>query len=78
MKTTLLIEEIAKREKVEAGAADIDAELNSLAQQYQQPRERIIEMLGNNVGSLIEGIVRTKTIDLLLERAKRVPATKAD
>jgi len=28
------------------------------------------------VGALIDGIVRTKTIDRLIERAKRVPATK--
>jgi len=34
-------------------------------------------MLGNNLGMLVDGIVRTKTIDRLIERAKRVPATKS-
>jgi hypothetical protein len=32
--------------------------------------------LGQNIGSLVDGIVRTKTLDFLIERAKRVPATK--
>ena len=75
VKTTLLIEEIAKREKIEATAPDIDAELAALSAQYGQPREKIIELLGQNVGALIDGVVRTKTIDRLIERAKLVPAT---
>jgi trigger factor len=77
VKTTLLIEEIAKREKIEATPVDLESELGALARQYGQPREKIVELLGNNVGALIDGIVRTKTIDRLIERAKRVPATKS-
>jgi len=77
VKTTLLIEEIGKREKIEATPDDLKVELAALSRQYGQPQEKIIELLGRNVGSLIEGIVRTKTIDRLMERAKRVPATKA-
>ena len=57
----------AGRDRGRAGCA--------LTQQYGQPRERIMEFLGRNIGSLIDGIVRTKTIDRLIERAKRVPAT---
>jgi trigger factor len=76
VKTTLLLEEIAKRESIEATPADLESELGALANQYGQPRERIVEMLGRNVGALVDGIVRTKTIDRLIERAKRVPATK--
>ena len=78
VKTTLLIEEIAKREKVEATPADVESELDALARQYQQPREKIVELMGRNVGALVDGIVRTKTIDRLIERAKRVPATNAE
>ena len=77
VKTTLLIEEIAKREKVEATAGDVEAELAALSHQYGQPREQILELLGRNVGALVDGIVRTKTIDRLIDRAKRIPATKA-
>jgi trigger factor len=77
VKTTLLIEEIAKREHVEATPTDLDAELGALARQYGQPREKILELLGSNLAALVDGIVRTKTIDRLIERAKRVPATKS-
>ena len=78
VKTTLLIEEIAKREKIEATPVDLEAELGALARQYGQPREKIVELLGNNIGALVDGIIRTKTIDRLLETAKRVPATKSE
>ncbi len=77
VKTTLLIEEIGKREKIEATPEDLKVELAALSRQYGQPQEKIIELLGRNVSSLIDGIVRTKTIDRLIERAKRVPATKS-
>jgi trigger factor len=76
VKTTLLVEEIAKREKIEATPEDVEVELAALSRQYGQPRERILELLGRNVGALIDGVVRTKTIDRLIERANRVPATK--
>jgi trigger factor len=77
VKTTLLIEAIAKKEGIVATQADVEAELNALAAQYGQPRERIIEALQSNVGALVDGIVRTKTIERLIEQAKRVPATEA-
>ncbi len=76
VKTTLLIEAVAKKEGVEATQADVEAELDALAAQYGQPRERIVQALQSNVGALIDGIVRTKTIDKLIEQAKRVPATE--
>jgi trigger factor len=77
VKTTLLVEAIAKKEGVEATQADIEAELDALSAQYGQPREAIIQALSRNVGALIDGIVRTKTIDKLIEQAKRVPATES-
>jgi trigger factor len=76
VKTTLVVEAIAKQEGVQATQADIEGELDALAAQYGQPRERIAEALRANVGALIDGIVRTKTIDRLIEQAKRVPATE--
>ncbi|MEA2663332.1 MAG: trigger factor, partial [Candidatus Eremiobacteraeota bacterium] len=77
VKTTLLVEAIAKKEGVEATQADVESELDALAAQYGQPRERIIQALQSNVAALIDGIVRTKTIDRLIEQAKRVPATES-
>jgi trigger factor len=74
VKTTLLVEAIAKKEGIQATQADVETELTALAAQYGQPRERIVEALQSNVGALIDGIVRTKTIDRLIDQAKRTPA----
>jgi trigger factor len=76
VKTTLLLEAIAKVEKIEATDKDLEAEIASLSRQYGQPRQAIIEMLRPNLSSLIDGIVRSKTLDFLLDQAKvtEVPA----
>jgi trigger factor len=77
VKTTLLIEAIATAEKIEAASADVEGELDAIARQYNQPREKVLELMGANVGALVDGIVRTKTIDFLIEKANVVPtATK--
>ena len=73
VKTTLLVEAIAKKEGIVATQADVEQELAALSSQYGQPREKIIEALQSNVAALVDGIVRTKTIDRLIEQAKRVP-----
>lgn len=73
VKTTLLVEAIAKKEGVVATQEDVENELAALSAQYGQPREKIIEALQANVPALIDGIVRTKTIDRLIEQARRVP-----
>jgi trigger factor len=73
VKTTLLVEAIAKKEGIQATEADVESELAALSQQYGQPRDRIVQLLQNNVGTLIDGIVRTKTLDRLIDQAKRVP-----
>ena len=70
VKGTLLIEAIAKAEKINATPADVQAELATLAEQYGQPVDRIKQALGNNVLSLMDGIVRSKTMDWLIEQAE--------
>lgn len=74
VKTTLLLEAIAKKEGIQATQADVESELDALAAQYGQPRERIVQALQSNVAALLDGIVRTKTIDRLIDQANRVPA----
>jgi trigger factor len=71
-----LIEAIAKAEKIAATEGDVEAEIAQLSRQYRQPREAIFEMLRPNLGSLIDGIVRTKTVEFLLDHAK-VTETRA-
>ena len=70
VKTSLLVEAIAKAEKITATEADVEAEIASLARQYGQTREAILSMLRPNLGALIDGIVRTKTLEFLLDNAK--------
>jgi trigger factor len=80
VKSTLLIEAIARAEAIEATTQDIETEINALGEQYGQPRERILEMMRPNIDALIGGIVRTKTLDFLLDNAKIVegpPETKS-
>ncbi len=69
VKAGLLIQAIAKAENVTATPADMAAELQALARRYGQPVDRIRTALGNNVLSLMDGIVRNKTLDLLIDHA---------
>jgi trigger factor len=75
VKATLILEAIGKAEKITATPADIKDELQSLARQYGQPVDRVRQALGNNVLPLMEGIVRTKTVDFLVEHAEIEEAT---
>lgn len=75
VKGTLILEAIAKTENITATPADIQQELQALARQYGQPVDRIRQALGNNVLSLMDGIVRNKTVEFLVEHAKAQEAT---
>lgn len=77
VRSTLVLEAIAKAEGITATPEDVEAEVKTLAEQYGQPRERVLEMLRSNLDTLIDGIVRTKTLDFLLDRAKVVEAPAA-
>jgi trigger factor len=72
VKGTLLIEQIARNEGINATPADIAEELSALSRQYGQPVDRIRKALGNNVLSLMEGIVRNKTLEFLVDNVKVV------
>ena len=70
VKVSLVLEAIAKAEHITATADDIEAEVQNMSRQYQQPREAIMNMLRENVNALIDGIVRTKTVEFLIDNAK--------
>jgi trigger factor len=72
VKGTLVIEEIARTEGINATPADVAEELSALSRQYGQPVDRIRKALGNNVIPLMEGIVRNKTLEFLVDNAKVV------
>ncbi len=69
VKTSLLIEAIAKAENISATSADIEAEVQQLSERYRRPPQAILEMLRANWNALTDGIVRTKTVEFLLEKA---------
>jgi trigger factor len=69
VKLTLLIEAIAKAEDIEATAEELDEELTVLAQRYGRRKHEIVEMLRPTMGAFIGGIVRSKTVDFLLDQA---------
>jgi trigger factor len=69
VKGTLLVEEIARQENIVATPADLAEELEALARQYGQPVAKVRKALGNSVVALMDGIVRTKTLDFLIDRA---------
>jgi trigger factor len=74
VKGTLLIEQIAKAENITATPSDLANELAALSRQYGQPLEQIQKALGSNVYSLMDGIVRTKTLDFLIDNAELTAA----
>lgn len=69
VKAGLLIQAIAKAEEITATPADVTAELEALARRYGQPVARIRKALGSNLLSLVDGIVRNKTLDFLIDNA---------
>jgi trigger factor len=69
VKASLLIEAIAKAEAITATPADVASELEALSRRYGQPAARIQKMLGSNLISLMDGIVRNKTLDFLVDNA---------
>jgi trigger factor len=78
VKGTLILESIAKAENIHATPADIQNELQGLAQQYGQPVDRIRQALGNNLLSLMDGIVRNKTVDFLIDNAKATSGASSE
>ena len=77
VKGTLILESIAKAENITATPADIQSELQELAKQYGQPIDRIRQALGNNLLSLMDGIVRNKTVEFLIENAQKATSGAA-
>ncbi|HEY1428199.1 MAG TPA: trigger factor [Candidatus Tumulicola sp.] len=69
VKGTLLVEQIAQQENIVATPADLAEELEALSRQYGQPVAKVRKALGNSVVALMDGIVRTKTLDYLIDHA---------
>src|SRR5699024_8126696 len=74
VKTDLVLDEISKVEDIQVSEEEIDKELQKIAEQYnQEDVEKFIkDMKKGDLNHIKSGIVRDRTIELLLENAKFV------
>lgn len=71
VRTSLLLEEIAKVESIEVTTGDLERELAQLARSYGLSRDSMVEMIRKNTGfgPLIDSVRKQKAIDFLVEHA---------
>lgn len=76
VRNNLVLEQIAKAEKIEATEEEINKELQDMADAYKRTPEEIRNILAANgsLGGLKEEVLLRKTIEFLTENAKEVPA----
>jgi len=72
VKSNLVIEAIAKAEKIEATDADVDAEAEKMAVQYSMKKDELLSRLGGNDGFIRESIIAQKAVDMITEAAVKV------
>ena len=84
VRATLLVQEVAKAEKIVAYDEDVEAEIKSMASDYGMKEEDVRKILGENTDRLKADITNRKAIDWLFSQAKLVekveekaPAKKA-
>jgi trigger factor len=77
VKTGLLLEAIAKAENIVATEADLNRELSLLSAQYGRAAQDILERMRPNLPALVDRIVRSKTVEFLVDSAQRVEASRA-
>ncbi|MEX2556373.1 MAG: trigger factor [Actinomycetota bacterium] len=68
----LILDEVGKREELEASEEDVQAELLTHAQALQKEPDELRESLvsGGRLGALSADIIRRKALDLIVERAE--------
>ncbi len=77
VKTSLVLEQVAKTEKVEVTDDDIQEEMAKLAKQYGMELDKVKEVFhGDSLDTLKNDILVRKTIDLLRDNAKLTTAKK--
>ncbi|MBU5350205.1 trigger factor [Paenibacillus sp. LC231] len=71
VRNNLVLEQIAKEEKLEVSEEEINKELENMADTYKRPADEIRSILGANgsLDSLREELLLRKTIDFLLENS---------
>jgi len=72
VRATLLVQEVAKAEKIEAYDEDVEAEITTMADEYGMKQEDVRKILGENTDRLKADITNRKAIDWLFANAKLV------
>lgn len=80
LKTTMVLDAIAKVEQVKVSEEELDAELQKMSEMYGQSTDILREILKTQgeLESMQSSLIREKTLDLLVERANLVDAPAAD
>ncbi|MCQ2910921.1 MAG: trigger factor [Clostridia bacterium] len=71
IKVALTLEAIAKEENIEASEEDLNKELDTLATRMNKSVDEIKKMIGGRIFEMKEELAMEKTIDFLLENAKK-------
>ncbi|MBP5597752.1 MAG: trigger factor, partial [Pseudobutyrivibrio sp.] len=75
---SLVLEAIAKAEKIEASDADVDAKLEEMSKQYGMELEQIKTLVGDNEKeSMKKDIAIEKAIELIMDNVKEAAKKKA-
>jgi len=74
VRNNLVLEAIAKAEKIEATDADLDAELQKMAEQYQRTADEIRSLLSanGNLDGIKSDLTIRKAVEFLVEQSKAV------
>lgn len=71
VKTTLVLEQIAKTEKIKALKKDLDAEYKKMAEQYNMEVAKVKELMAPQEEALKQDLTLQKTVEFLVENAKQ-------
>ncbi|MCR4648482.1 MAG: trigger factor [Lachnospiraceae bacterium] len=75
IKTQLVLEAVAKAEKIEATESDVEAEINKIAEEYHMEKDKIKEtFVGEREDLFKKDIVMQKALDFIRDNAKEKAA----
>lgn len=79
IKNSLVLEAIAKAEKIEASEKELEAEIENMAKAYQMEAEKIKELLGEGeMDNIKQDIAIRKAVELLADKAVEKAADKTE
>lgn len=68
---SLVLEQIAKEENIEASDEDLEKEFDKIAEAYKMEKDKVRELMNANIEAMKQDIVTNKALDLLAENAKQ-------